>query len=687
MTMWNEENKDAEWVPPENGALGPRVGFLDRWATSFDAQNRTAQTHGIENSFRDEEAQQIRALKDAGVENIPSLSPYAHGIFSDFSIGPVYGSKNYLTIADFLSRGGDENVANFVEEYDKRIDELKNKFPALGLRTAQEMYDAVTHKAVKAQSDLDTQRTTFMGDVGGFLGGTIAELNPRTNPFSFMSLLAGGPGKTVAVRVGAQAGIQGATSAVNQLTGVQNERDLLGLESGVGDAASRVAGAAIGGAVAQGIGEGIGAGIRSVGKRWFRNTKIDPAPHIPEDKAQASMEGLKYADLPEWDGQGAWEADVKEYQQRILDDLINGSRDYAEELHPLSPYSTTTMGRARTRMDLDYVTAQLEKWDGEQPLDILPQADTALARVTNDYTEPSIKLDVHNTGKSLDAMAREFDPRAFRIYDELANRVAVYRKLLQDMHPEGVARREELQAQIDDIDLKMQHLTRNASTVGKRRRADMQTKMDALKSQRDSLIESMSTFDTPDMARIRKELVADDIKMREMGPILNRAYAGAQKKWDIGAADREAVWNMIKGAGTTLRKYKTGVDNETFFVPTPETSLAEKIPLLQNAANVEAHMKPGADAADYVTAIVKGNMKQMDKALESYRSNISALIKQNDGSVEINGQDYKLDLDKDVIVVPQESGTGGREITIRQLLEDNAETEADLKAISVCSIL
>lgn len=688
MTMWSEENKDAMGVSSDQAALGPRVGFLDRWATSWDAQSRASAAFGIEDSFRDEEAQQIRSLKEAGVENIPSLAPYAHGFASDYSIGPVYGTKNYLTISRFYARGGDEGVANFVNEYDNRVDELKKKFPNLNLRTSREMFDTVVAKAQKAESDLANQRTTAMGDVGGFLGGAVAGMNPRTDPLNFMSLGAGGPGKNVLMRIGAQAGIQGVTEGVNQITGVQEERAILGLEHGFGDAVSRVAGAAVGGAAVQGIGEGIGAGIKAAGKRWFRNTEIDPAPTIvPEEKPMLLLEGPKYSNRPEWSGQAAWEADVKDYQQQVVRDLINGTRSYTEELHPLSPYSNTRMGKARTAMDLDYMTSRLEAWDGEAPHIVPPRTETAIPRVINDFTTPEVKFDIHNPGKTLDTMAREFDPSTFRVYDDLAKRVSTYRQWLQDMHPEGVARREKLQAQIDDLDTKMQNLSYNMSKVGSRRRGEMQVKMDALKAQRDGLHEDMRSFDTPDMARIREELIADDNKMRDMAPIVGRAYAAAQKQWDLGAADREAVWQMVKDAKTELRKtdaQATPLDYETLAAGFDQ-SIIDRAPILKEAPKVEAKMKEGADAADYATAIIRENMTKLDQALEQYRSSIDALINQKDGVVEINGQEYKLDLDKDKIAVPHEEGTGGKLISIRQLLEENADTEADLKAVSVCS--
>lgn len=689
MTLWTEVNQDATTVDQRDAALGPRVGFLDNFAASWDAQTRASAAFGIEESFREEEAQQIRTLRDAGVESIPSLAPYAHGTFSDYSIGPVYGTKNYLDISRFYARGGDPNVASYLDDYDKRIGDLQKKFPNLKLKTSRDMFDSVVLGAQEAERKMQEQRTTTWGDIGGFLGGAIASFNPRTDPLNFATTPVGGVGKTAALRIATQVGAQGVIEGINQFTGVQEERDILGLSHGFGDAFSRVAGTAVGAGVLQGAGEAIAYG----GKRWFRNTATDPAPVAP---AKPDLEVRDIAPVAEprpvedapWGGQSAWEADVKAYQEQNVRDLISGARPYSEELQVMSPLSNTRMGRARTAMELDYVTSKLEAWDGEEPHLIPPRTSTALPRIVNDVTMPEVKIDIHSPGKTLDEMARSVDPQMFRVYDDLAQRVSTYRRWLQDMQPQGAASREKLQAQIDDLDNKMQNLNYNMAKVGSRRRGEMQLKMDGLKTERQKLFDDMKSFDTPDMARVRNELISDDVKMRDMGPLVARAYAAAQKQWDLGAADREAVWQMIKDAKTEIKQNaaKDLFKDADLTLAGMNKTLVDRAPILQSAPKVEAQMKAGADAADYATAIVRENMKILDGALDQYRNSIDALIKQDkNGKVEINGQEYKLDLDADKVAIPHEEGTGGKMVSIRQLLEDNAETEADLKAVSVCS--
>ena len=143
---------------------------------------------------------------------------------------------------------------------------------------------------------------------------------------------------------------------------------------------------------------------------------------------------------------------------------------------------------------------------------------------------------------------------------------------------------------------------------------------------------------------------------------------------------------MVREGRTDLR---TDPQAQRLADSLPETvpqTLADRAPILQQADKVAGKVARDADAADVAAAIVAENMKTLDEALDTYRASLDGLIgAEKNGEVILpNGQ--KLNLDRDKIWVPQEDGTGGRELTVRQLLEENKMDEYEIEAVGTCSL-
>ena len=101
MSFFREANDDAYSIAPEAAAVGPRVGFLDAFETSYQQQVRGSAMYGIEKAFHEMEAAQVKALRDAGVEDIPHI---ADGAFGFFGSGAFDG--DYMDAARFYQEIG-----------------------------------------------------------------------------------------------------------------------------------------------------------------------------------------------------------------------------------------------------------------------------------------------------------------------------------------------------------------------------------------------------------------------------------------------------------------------------------------------------------------------------------------------------------------------------------------------------
>jgi len=661
MTFFNEVNRDALSVAPDMAATGPRVGFLESWEVSWNEQVRGAAMYGIEDQMWQLEDQQVQAMRRAGIENIPWLSEESHGIFNVLP-GPAGGVENYLDIARFYEDGGDPAYATRLAEYDARITELQEKFPELNLRTSREMWDSVRAQAQAYEQRAMGDRRDIGGHVGAFIGGAVASMNPNTDPLNFITLGVGGVGKTVVGRIAGQMGAQGVIEGINQITGVQEQRRLLGLEYGFGDAVQRVAGAAVAGGVLQGVGEGLAFGFR----RWFRSTPTDPAPlpGVTERPALPDTRMVPPQAIPADEGLAAAK-------------LTRAPETYINYLHEQSPLSLTRAGRARTVLDLDYMTTRLDDWDGGRPWEIAPKTDTAITLPRSDFIAPDLNRVVDQS--QVDDLARQIDPQTFQQYDALATRKQTYQRWINELSD---ADNPALTQRIAELDDKIDALTVRMQDQNGRRASKTRKEIAALEAEKEAAISEGTSPNQPDVARVRRELMKADEKMRDLAPLVSRAYARARNDWAASAEERQAVMQMMREGRTTLPDVERA---DAGRIVSGAQALADRAPILQQRYKVEGKVQPDADAADVARAIVAENAKAMDDALATYRAELDTILAtEKNGEIEIGG--VKLNLDKDVIYVPNEAGEGGDRLTVRQLIERNKMDEYEIEAVTTCSL-
>lgn len=651
--MLGNANSNDDYVQSGNAASGPYIDSLEGFKQSWEAQTKASAQMGMVQALSDIDFEQSRWLKEQGEIDVPLLSPeFAEQYLEKGLPRPFAVSGSYKDVYRFYGKGGDEATAQALEAYDKRIEQMRQKYPQRKFMSSREMFDKVVSDAVEAERTVEQSRG---GGFGKFLGGAAASvLSPSTDPLNTLTLGIGGVGKTAVARIATEAGAQSVIEGLNQITGVQEQREIMGLSHGFADAASRVGMAAIGGAAGQGIAEGVGY----AGRRFFRGTPADPAPAFEPPKT--------FTRTAEQD------AEAMANLRRAMGDI-----------HPLTK---TPEGRARATQDLDYIKSRLEAWDGEKPLDIRPpRTDTAIPQPVDDIIPAAIR-DKALGNDSIDVRARQIDAKTFKVYDELADQKVVLRAELDRMRPDSAQLQERVNDISDRIDAITQKVERQWQVSPKRAQAS-QKRLDEMIAERDTLVEQIKGRDTPEMARVRDQLMQTDYKMRDLGPQVRRAYAQAQGDWEARGEYLNLINQSIRDGSKEVRTpTKPGpLDDINVEDIKFNDDIVRQAPILQRSPSVEGRMREDADAMDYAKAITEDDGKILDEGVESFRASISKALEAEDGKVSVLGYESKLDL-ADEITVPNPDGKGERTITVRQLLEEQLEAEENIKAVTSCSI-
>lgn len=650
MTFFTESNEDALSVHVDQAAPGPLVGFLEAFDVSYQAQRRAAAQNGLATYMEQLDYQQSRALAD--LEERDSARATA----------PVPGERTLgLGVPDIyedIARRANGEQANDqytaqIEQYDQRVRDLRAANPDVQLMTSSEMFDQVREQAQFYDQREQSDRRTWGGAFGGFLGGTLASLAPDTDPINYYTLGVGGAGRTAVSRILAQTGGQGAVETLNQVTGVQEQRRLLGLSHGLQDATQRVAFTALGAGSLQAAGELVATGAR----RWFRDTPVDPAPPIPAEP-DAPTAPPRGADLRE----EAMVALIEQDPRNALDAILGDT-----------PLSGIKAGTSRARLDLADAARQLDSWDAPHPNFVRPKTDTAPFQAPGTTARVDTEAAVSNN--RVYQQAREFDPRAFEQYDKLLERRNTYRRWIDEL-AEG--RQEAISQALDGIEVRIGQLEQQRRTTpGKNAKARIRNQIREAEADREQLLRTSQTRESSEIAQVRSDLVRNDEKMRDIAPLLGRAYAHARGRWDSTDAELDAIWQgYVNGrAEPDLPPQQITYDEAL--------QLTDQVPILREAAKVE----PGRSITETAQRIAQVDRTTFEAALDNYRAELDQILNQaDDNTLQVDGSDFAFDLDRDRIDVPVEGGEGSRSITIREMLEEHQRLEQELEAVSTCSL-
>lgn len=654
--MWDSTVTDTGPVYPDNISPGPKLGFLGALESAYNQQVRNASINGLAYSFmRADEEEEQRAKKNGKEyrafykrENTPNAERTIPGITDPLQ--PTLNSY-YKIARTIVDKEDNDALADFAAHDAKTIEE--NSKGGYQVRTLSDIYGDVKKKAEETERRSNLA-WTIPGYAGGIIGGLAGSLDPRTDPLNFATLPVGGVGKSVATRIATQAGGQGAIETLNQITGVQENRRLLGLDYGVGNAALSIAGATAGGALVQGGAETIVAGVRRfrTGK-WFVDTPKDrapPAPVEPPVEAPAAPPPRAAADVP------------PPGPER-------------------SPLWDSIIGRPRAEADLTAVHNQLSDWGGKRPFELdAPSTDTRIPGA-----EPSLdfKWGIKPGPENLDSIARRIDPELFTAYDKYAADKQAAREEIVRLGAERNSKAGEavasVQDQIDELRAKTDGATRRLAKK-------YEARIKELEMQRDQFLAVETRGDTPEMAAKRQELMEADFAMRDLKPAVNRAYASAQNKWAVYDEQRAAIDAMIRegapGIGdnhTVKLADEPPADAYRANDPVPERAMVQQRPgepiSEAIARHVEAVQKIADDTLDEFAKFARVANKEVAEGAE----------RETHITLNVNGKEVKLALDEGKIIIPTDDG-GTRSITPRELLKEVDNDNHMMEAISSCSI-
>lgn len=572
MSLFDEPNANAYTVDLGEGSKGKRLGFQDAFAASWDVQTKVNSLLGLEQSFRDREQAQIKKMREAGITPPKSLDEG-----EDTGTGPFGGAQfrqgRYSAAAQSMVDGGGWYTDEMVAERDEQIKKLQAEHPELGLKTYGDMFKDIQGEAQDAMKRAALP-TTALGAVGGFIGGAAAGMNPVSDPVNFSSFIIGG-GATALERIGVQglgqAGVEAGAMAINR-----NKEVLTGEKPTFESTMEQLGVAAVGGAAGQGLGEAVGMGIRraTTGK-WFNDLAPDKLPtkelppSRPMDELTPHVEkmepGRPLNDYP----------DFETFAKSQGYDLGN-------------PYGPSRQAAARHAIDIDYVARELDRWDGPQAHDVSARTDTALPP----DVEPGVRYDgayqrYIDRMENVDDVARRLDPGTFDTYDKLA------------------AKRDEIRASIDRV-------------------AAPDTRRDAA---RPDVAAEYASWQKATDQELRLQLQEIDYQMRDMAPLVSRAYGAAEKEWRSTPVDSHTL-NFLKQleqrTGFNYRgEGKPSLTEQPMRPKAPPEPLnvrtaGDDVPVSMMTPEQQAKLRPGHDAADRIEIVSRDTIDTLNERTEKF---------------------------------------------------------------------
>lgn len=667
-----EPNTDAYRMPSDEASAGKLMGFLDAFDASWEAQTRVHGLMSVQQGFREVEQGQIRRMREAGLRPPKSLDESDDNV-PDFSMGDVSGFggfardySRYLKIAQAIAAGQPPEIDDAIRERSDMIEVAKKNRPDLGLLSYAEMFDQVRARAKEAEHAAQGPTTT-LGAVGGFVGSALGSMNPETDPLNFALGIVTAPiggPGGVLGRMATQGVIQGATEAGNVLFGPDNQFLLFGKPETVGQKAARIGLSTAGGALVQGVGEAAAFGGRKIAARWFNDL---PEPPAPAPAKPAEMFG------PATEGEVL--ARMKPGQP--INDYPNWETFATAHGYDATPYGKTRDAAIRTASDLDNVASQLNRWDGPLPYEMRPRGmDTSAAAIEGPdrgvvfdkpYTRYVDSLD------TVDDIARRVDPDLFRQYDKLA----ADRQMFRD----EIAK---LDRNIEDH--------RNAEEV------------------------------------LRRGLMKADERMRDLAPLVSRAYAQAEKEWRSTKLDFDTLRFLKQLEDRTGWRFR-GEDKPSLTEqpakvaplkqpPVYEPTVGDAVPAAKLSPELEARVKldANADAPTRVAAATAENAKVRDEKIDSFMSTAKKFADMTDAELkEAQGNaakqlakaktpkekaiaqrehdelhyvtmpdGSKLHLTQDKVPFVEPDGTA-REVSVRDFLREMDKDQQALQSVITCS--
>ena len=645
------------------GSAGPVTGMGENFEAAFRDQSRNNSLFGLEAQFEEdylENQRRIQKLTGDAPKNYPLavFTAAARQAETGDPTGPWQRPVGGSGFAD----AAQQRMWDEFSAAEQGISELKKQYP--DIKTVDEIWKEVQGKArAIADSTEDIEhRSGILGAIGGFAGRMAGSFTWR-DPVNIGTLGLGGAGRQVATRIATEVGAASAVEAIDQFTGVQPSRKLLGLKDQ--NPWESIAAAGVGAGVLRGAFEGAAPAYRAL------EAKINPnraAARVIAEEIEGNL-GKPMGSLISKSGLSDKEILDFLHKQPQTADVRGAIHALDEEMDTIAanPYGA---GRDSEALHAERLEEAYRALDGRPSRSDL-QGSSAMVRALE--TPDGVKLVIPEpTAKDLMAdeimrLSREDSPQVFRRVDEAHARIAELEKAIGDiessLNARGVA---------DTMDFF------DADTANRVRAVEAElsetlpaTTRQELERELDMMVESY-----PADALIRREQdyrIGPERQMRD----LEASRKAAKRELRRAVKDAEAVGQRVVEqqraaryiAEVVSRKPSAPVSRysvETGFVPSPNETL--RIPPTQEEAVAGAKSIAEVDAKrDDLGAAIVDKAKPIDTGGRT-------LGKVDIGLKELVPEDFHVPI------------SDTQTMTVRQILDDLAEDERLVKQMKVCSI-
>ena len=630
------------------------TGFLANFqATMADDELRLA-SNGVENELEKRWNANAVAFKKATGGNLQEQM-----IFRNMFLEAAREAEGKAGDLD------DDNAQKYKEfkAVNDRLIAYKAEHPEdKSVSTFNDMWGAVkeqnlTQRKTAAQIGASS---TIAGDLGSFSAGIISSLNPNTNFFNFATLGIGGFGKSMMMRIFTEAGAGGAIETINQFTGVAERQELLGTPTTTGQKLAQVGMAAVGAGGLRGAIEGVPALARVVEGKVAPDRALGREMSRQADEVRPPTERELYEESvmnynPERAPTSSSKAAMTAEQTNIAFTRANpfSDTDSGEQLHWEKFMGSVEPIMTKLRDDLNGST--------RMPF------DEGLSYKLPDFDEPALytrTIAEANRDPRVIALARETDPQLINRFDELNALRAEQSRWLDDLG--GRARDERIGRQMVGLEDQINELKAKSRGVPN---AKQQRAVDELEAKKAEATAEMKSTDTPDMARIRAELVKTDVKLRDMSEEVSAAFKTAR--------DEMGVLEPRLKISPDVRPHLEGlVDRKEINKDFPLRSIVNALdPHMFNGVPVQMSAAKVVRELDALDEKIPDMMEAETKAAAS-------TIDEELNTVDLGRGLEGVDLDTRV----QRSEVEGDTVSLREYLLDEAKLDDELvQGMTVCA--
>ncbi len=577
-------------------ATGPVTSFTENVSSSWDAMMATEMTWSENANITDVYEQNFERYRELTGQDLPAPRPANRQETRHGGTLQVY-QRQMETLRPLIEQ--------LIAEQPELAEQFQLNEDAVRETARQNALTALEHNEDVARRG-DTSGGA--GQLVGSFGSVFAE------PTMWLTLPFGGPVGQGITGLGAFALREAGLAMVGEAAAqpqVQSYREELGLEAGFMEGLERVA---LTGVFGGGFGlffGGAAQGFRGLMNRMRDTGELPPVSNraidemnIRADEANAnpSLLGGEFADhnaAIRQAVQDVVEGYMPEGRQTFSfaarEDLLGGTaftRVAETDLTPdidLTgvPEVATAIRRhadiqrsEQALRELDELQARVSQEDLRY-VDQLRVAETEIQNLTRELLSVNSDL-AARAGRGRKAAARvvmrEIDPNFMARLNSLENRKTTLGRQLSDLDEPRIkrshAKAEDISTRIDEIET----LVADPKLPARKRRK-LINEQDALINQRRELVTELSATDSPDMARIRSQLIETDAKLRAM----------AEKQ----TALRKAAEEQLSMSDEALAGRQTDLEAQIANVHNKRHGLVKKLELGQKPT-ARSELPPGA---------------------------------------------------------------------------------------------